>query len=49
MNCHWRKEQNKSSIIFIKSEIAAKINYKYNCKDFYGFALNKKDILEPVK
>jgi len=49
MNCHWRKEQNKSSIIFIKSEIAANINYKYNCKEFHMFDLNKEDTLEPAK
>jgi hypothetical protein len=49
MNCHWRIEHNKSSINFIKSEIAMKKNYKYNCKDFCVFVLNEKDILEPVK
>jgi hypothetical protein len=49
MNCHWRNKHNKSSVNFIKSEIAGKMTYKYNCKDFYMFVLNEKDILEPAK
>jgi hypothetical protein len=46
MNAKWRGDRNRISISLIKSELQTFVNYDFDCRRFYDFALADQKLLD---
>ena len=46
MNAKWRDDRNRMSISLVKSELQTFINYNFNCRGFYDYALADQKLLD---
>lgn len=45
----WTDSRNRLSVEHVKAELQVKINFQYNCKDFYDYVLKNKKLLKCAK
>jgi len=46
MNAKWREDRNRMTVSMVKSELQTYLNYDYNCRGFYEFALGEQGLLD---
>lgn len=45
----WTDSRNRLSVEHVKAELQEKINFQYNCKDFYDYVIKNKKLLKCAK
>ena len=46
MNAKWRDDRNRMNVSLVKSELQTFINYDFDCRSFYDFALAEPKLLD---
>jgi hypothetical protein len=46
MNAKWRDDRNRMSVSLVKSELQTFVNYNFDCRSFYDFALGDARLLD---